>query len=180
MNDLIIILKSIHNFVEFNNIQGCDPEIIDLYWKIEQKCRKYTKVISCYIILNQSMYTAAIIVSVCDMLNNNYDTSNWLLPWGVPFDTDNLTVFQWYLLWFEQFSFGLAYSSSTLTVTSFFVSGCLYLGGLCDHFAFLFKSIENDLKLNENEKNIYKLNIRRQLIKAKLCKAIRVHMNLYE
>lgn len=162
------------------HFSGDELEIIDLYWKIEQKCRKYTKIISCYIILNQSMYTAAVIVSVYDMLNNNYDTSNWLLPWGVPFDTANLSVFQWYLLWFTQFSFGLAYSSSTLTVTSFFVSGCLYLGGLCDHFTFLTESIGNDFKLNENENNLVKYNIRIQLIREKLCKAIRVHMNLNE
>lgn len=126
------------------------------------------------------MYTAAIIVSVCNMLNGDYDTSKWLLPWGVPFDTDNLTVFQWYMLWFTQFNFGLAYSTSTLTVTSYFVCGCCYLSGLCDHFAFLLETIKIDLVSNRNEENPIKFEARIQLIKEKLCKAVDVHSKVYE
>lgn len=126
------------------------------------------------------MYTAAIIVSVCDMLNNNFDTSNWLLPWSVPFDTDHLSVLQWYLLWFEQFSFGVAYSLSTLTVTAFFVSGCIYIGGLCDHFRYIINSIKETIRSNQNEKNPNKYQIRINQIQEKLCAAIRIHMNIYE
>lgn len=157
-----------------------DQDVTNLYWRIEQKCRKYTKIISCYLILNQSMYTAAIIMSVFDMLNGDYDTSKWLLPWGVPFDTNNLTAFQWYMMWFTQFSFGLAYSTSTITVTSYFVCGCCYLSGLCEHFTFLLETIRTVLVSNRNEENRIKHLARVQLMKEKLCKAIDVHSKVYE
>lgn len=151
-----------------------------MYWSIEQKCRKYTKIIACYIILNQSMYTAAIVVSVCSMVNGDFDTSNWLLPWSVPFDTINLSVLQWYLLWFTQFSFGLAYSSSTLTVTSYFVCGCFYIDGFYQHFKFLIHSISNDLKFYHKAANENDREKKAQCIKDKLFKAIDIHTKIYE
>lgn len=126
------------------------------------------------------MYAAAIVVSVCGMLNGDYDTSKWLLPWSVPFDTNNLTVFQWYLLWFTQFSFGFAYSSSTLTVTSFFVCGCFYLTALCDHFTFLIETIKSYLEINQNEEKPVEQKRAAQVIGEIFCEAIELHNRIYE
>lgn len=150
-----------------------------MYWRVEQKCRKYTKIFTYYIFINQSMYMTAIILSVLSMLNGDFDTSKWLLAWSVPFDTQNLTVFQWYLLWFAQFGFGLAYSSSALTVTSYFVCGCFYIGGLCDHFEFLINSITEDFHVKGSEWSSVGIELSFN-IRMKLCKAIDVHEKIYE
>lgn len=155
-------------------------DIINLYWNVEQKCRKFTKIIGCYIWLNQSMYAAAIVVSVLSMMNRDFDTSKWILPWGVPFDTNDLSIFSWYLLWFSQFGYGFAYSSSTISVATYFVCCCFYIGGLYDHFGFLIESIKNDLELNQSEENDENRHKRIQLIKEKLGKAVCVHAKMYE
>lgn len=119
---------------------------------------------------------AAIVVSILSMLVGDFDTSQWMLPWSVPFDTQNLTVLQWYLLWFTQFSFGLAYSSSTLTVTSYFVCGCFYIGGLCAHFEYLLNSTSEDLHVDDSGWSSERI----ERIRSKLCKAIGVHEKIYE
>lgn len=122
------------------------------------------------------MYMTAIILSILSMLNGDFDTSKWLLAWSVPFDTQHLTVLEWYLLWFAQFGFGLAYSSSALTVTSYFVCGCFYIGGLCEHFEFLINSTTEDLHVANSGWSSERIG----RIRMKLCKAIDVHEKIYE
>lgn len=155
---------------------GENDDVIKLYWRVEQKCRKYTRIFTYYIFVNQSMYMTAIILSIYSMLNNDYDTSKWLLAWSVPFDTKNLSVLQWYLLWSVQFGFGLAYSTSALTVTAYFVCGCFYIDGLCDHFEFLVQSTNADLDVKNGEWSSDRI----ECIKVKLCKAIDVQEKIYE
>lgn len=130
------------------------------------------------------MYLPTLIPFIRKLFTDDDDISDLSLPWGAPFNPEN--YFQWFLLWFIQCSYGVAYSGGTLTVTAFFIGCCYYLQGLCNQFSFLIESIENELtpspcQENEessgNSENSEKAFLK---MKLKLYKSIDVHSSMFE
>lgn len=154
--------------------------IFDIYWNIEKKCRKYTTIFTFYILWNETSFVASLFYSFYCVWCGNYDTSTWPLPFNilVPFDTTSL--WGWYLLWFVQFSMGLSYTGCLTAITSYFMSCCLYICAICDHFDFLCDSIMNDVDRNRIEKDQQKYRVRHQQIEEKIGRMIKVHDKIYE
>lgn len=112
------------------------------------------------------------------IFNGDFDVSKYALQWEQPVDPKN--CFQWLVLWFIVYSYGIAYCGSTLMITAFFVGGCYYLMGLCDQFQYLIKSIDNDVTLSQNEKNPQKYQAILRKFKLNLCKSIDLHSDIFE
>lgn len=127
-----------------------------------------------------SLYVLPFIAFVRSLLNNDYDSSKLLLPWVVPFDSDNLSSLQWFILWCIEFGYGIAYSYGTFMVMAFFIGGCYYLVSLCDQFKFLTKLIETDFELSQNEKNPKKYQAILRKIEANQYKSIDIHSKVFE
>lgn len=126
------------------------------------------------------MYGASLLFSFYCIIVKNYDTSTWILPFTlwVPFNTERLLW--WYLLLFIQFSMGMAYSMSQVTITAYFVCCCNYITAICEHFNFLMKSIRADVEFNLIESNLFLYQKRCREIEGKLASAVDVHKKSYE
>lgn len=159
---------------------GQHDEMFSIYWGIEQKCRKYSKIIHSFVISNQSMFVASFLNSLYNILIENFETSSWLLPFqiSVPFNTD--TIGGWYVLYLMQFSMGIAYSTCISSTVAYFVCCCLYIGGMCDQINFMIRSITNEVKLNQHEKNPLKFQKRNLKIKQDLCKLVESIVNMHK
>lgn len=154
-----------------------ETEVSKIYWEIEQKCQRVTKKMEYFIFMNQIIFTAPLFVSIYFIFIGNFDTSTWALPLHmiVPFSRE--TIYGWYLLWFIQWCMGILYGLCTVIITAFFVCCCYYINGLCDHFNITvqsmsnIKSIQMKSRMNRNTE---------QEVTRKLCKALKVHVDLIE
>lgn len=165
-----------NRFIHLDN----GDEVHQIYWDIEQKCRNFNDRFVKFVFVNQQMYIAALFYSFYCMIVSNFDTSTWILPFTVwvPFDTT--IVIGWYLLWFIQFSMGVAYSASQTTITSYFVCCSYYIGAICDHFNLLMDKVRVEVEENKSEKNPVAYQQRYRRIEEFLSKAVEVHCNAYE
>lgn len=174
-------------------------EVMKIYEKNEEKCRKNTKTMGFYIFVNQSTYITASLYSVYCMFSGNWDTTTWPLPFhfAVPFNEN--TILGWYLVCIAQFSVSLCYALSLISVSSYFFCSCNYIAAICDHFSSLLHSIaamfepeqetngfENVQKLScntrrERKHSLYAKN-ESKLLKAKkqLKHAIQLHLEVFE
>lgn len=66
------------------------------------------------------------------------------------------------------------------SMTSYFVSCCFYVRAICEHFDFVIKSIEKDVELNRDEKNVFEYKQRELKIEEDFCKAINIHIKVNE
>lgn len=153
----------------------------DIYWNNEQKCRKFTKRIFCYILWHSQVFVTALLYSFYCVYTGNFNTSVWPLPFNfvAPFDTT--VVWGWYLMWFIQFNSAMSYCLSVIAPTSYFVACCLYNVATCDHLNFLIQLIEADVKesLREETSSIRYQVIRRN-IKGKFIKVVKHHAEILE
>lgn len=149
-----------------------------IYWRVEQKCKKYTKLIGCYPL--KLMFVAAFIYSIYCIWSGNHDTSTWVLPYtiSVPFDTK--PIHGWYMLWVIETNIGVTYALSMITISSFFVCCCFYIAGICEHFDFLMVSLNEITESIRNEKNPIKIKKQHLEMKRKLAQAINIHINIFE
>lgn len=110
------------------------PEIYEMYWESEKRCQKLTRLIACYVHGEQTMYAISFATSVYSLLVGNYDTSTWLSTYSLvlPFSADS--VVGWYARYFIQCNMGFTYAASMVPVTCFFVSCCVYIGAICEHY----------------------------------------------
>lgn len=156
------------NFVVFQLDES--GEIHEIYWRTEQKCQKYTKMIVYYVVHHQSMLIVSFMHSIYSVLIGNFDISTFFLPFhiSIPFTVN--TIWKWYLLWFIQFNMALSYALTMVSVTSYFVCCCLYIAAICDHFDLLNYSFAEEIDL---VKNVHK-------IRTTLIRAIQLHVNLFE
>lgn len=157
-----------------------DPDISEIYWRAEQKCRKYTKKITSYFFINEAIFLGAPLFSFYCILTGNTDASTWALPFdlSVPFDTN--TILGWYLTWFFQFNISLCYVSCTITITTYFVCCCIYLAAICEHFGFLFDSVAEDVERNRGETIPMKHRKRKRTIEEKMGKIVATHAKVFE
>lgn len=168
------------NIFEFTQKLEQNEDILDIYWTIEKKCRKYTLIVTCFVFWNESAFIGPLVYSFYCIWRGDYDILEWNLPFNiiVPFDTTNLLG--WYLLWFYQFNVSFFYSSSFTVITSYFMSCCLYIGAICDHFDFLCDSIMEDVARNQIEKDPRKQRKRNQQIHENIDRMIQTHVKMFE
>lgn len=135
-----------------------------MYWKTEQKCRQFTRYMSYFIYVDQLIPIAALFYSFYCIYAGSRDTSTWILAFNilVPFDTQNL--FGWYLKWFICLTMSISYASAVTLITSYFVSCCLYIQAICNHFNML-----NSL----TEQNA-------ESIRKNLTQAVNIHVTTFE
>lgn len=157
-----------------------DGDIVGNFWKQEQKCQQFTRALFLFVFLDQTAFLAGPIMSIYDMFNGNFDTSTWNLPMKlvVPFNTQS--IFGWYSLWFIETNIGIVYSLCVTSITSYFVSCCFYINGICDHFNLLVKSTLNDLKQIQTEKNPRKKQKASQQLMDKFSQAVEIHAEATE
>lgn len=157
-----------------------DSAIAEIYWIAEKKCRKYTRRIASYFYVNESIFLTAPLFSLFNIIAGNLDVSTWALPMdlSVPFDTS--TLWGWYLMWFFQFNISICYVSCTITITTYFVCCCIYIGAICEHFRFVFDGAIEKVKLNRNDQNPQEYQRRQLLINAQMNKATVVHAEIFK
>lgn len=157
-----------------------EDEIHDVYWKCEQNCRKFTKMLAFdYMILIGILFTAYFIYSIYFILLGKFDPSALLLPYYmiVPFDTR--TIYGWYLLWLIQCMMSASYAVCVLSTTMYFVSCCLYICTICQHFKLLFDSLELYVQQLQDEKCALNSNLRQEAQRC-LHQAVEIHVKVYE
>lgn len=117
--------------------------------------------------------------SIYCILTGNSDASTWALPFdlSVPFDTN--TILGWYLTWFFQFNISLCYVSCIITITTYFVCCCIYIGAICDHYEFLYKSVFVNVKQSDATHPM-KSQQSQQKIAEKMSKVIITHAKVFE
>lgn len=165
----------------FRKLVEDEPEVYNIYWRTEQKCRKITKLMYYINFLNFVYLPLPVLYSIYDMIKGNFDTSAWILPFyvSVPFNTD--TIWGWVLLVFININIGFGYSLGLVALTSYFISCCFYISAICEHFEFIIEStVKSSVAKNQNEKDRFEYKKREWEIKKHLCKAINTHMNMYE
>ncbi|XP_031617477.1 odorant receptor 4-like [Contarinia nasturtii] len=173
-------VKQLHHELQAIVDAENDEQVASIHWNTEQNCRQFTAKFMKFVFANQSMYAASLLFSFYCMIVNNFDTSTWILPFTlwVPFNTEHLLG--WYLLLFIQFSMGMAYSMSQVTITAYFVCCCNYIGAICEHFNLLMNSVRADVEFNLNEKNPHLHQNRCREIERKLATAVSIHEKAYD
>lgn len=171
-------IKTVH--LKLQEIVDEESEAFNIYWNIEQKCRKYTKLMGSYTFSNQIMLMPPLYSFIRDIMAGKMETSNWTLPFtiGFPFSTES--VWAWYLKWLAQLHMSVAYAACISAATSYFLCCCLYIGAICDHFKLNMHSIKKNAKQNSKEQNPLKCHQNSLIIQQKLIKAVEIHFKLYE
>lgn len=150
-----------------------------MYTQNEKNCRKLTKQISYYLMIHQAIFVKLYIYSIYCIAFGNFDTSTPLpVVMSVPFNAQ--TIWGWHLKCFLEFFMALTYAITLVSLTSYFVCCCLYIGAICNHFEFLMHSIRDDVHRNHAEKNLPKQHKLNRQTQANLVQAIQLHVKLIE
>lgn len=171
--------KTIYIFAIWR-ISEQESGIVDIYWSAERKCRKYTRRISSYFFVNESIFLTAPLFGLVNIIMGNLDVSTWALPMdlSVPFDTN--TVWGWLLSWFFQFNISICYVSCTITITTYFVCCCIYIDAICEHFSFVYDCAMENVERNRHETDPQACERRQLLICADMNKAAEIHAKIFE
>lgn len=164
----------------FPSKSGGDGEIPNIHWKNEQRCRKFTKSMSNFIIANETVLTLSFCYSTVCVCIGNYDTTNWVLqfPMKTPFNKE--AVIGWYCIWCIQFIQSFSYAICMVTLTTYFVCCCFYIVTLCDHFQELCRLINKDVDQIQKVKNLPNSQNMYQRISKRLYQAIDLHVTTFE
>lgn len=157
-----------------------ENEIYDLYWNNEQKSRKYTIRIYLYIVYHLQVFLSPCLYSFYCIFVGKIDPSAWPLPFNMSVPFDITIMWGWYLMWFIQINAAFSYCLATVLTTSYFMICCFYINAMCDHFDFLIRSIEFDVRQNLKETNFLKSQQISQKITDKLINAVKHHSNVLE
>lgn len=161
-------------------MNAAENELYDIYLKNEQKCRKYSKRLGCYILFHMQVFVAAFLYSMYCIYRGNFDTSIWPLPFNYAVPFDETTVWGWYLMWFIQTNSAISYVSGVLSTTSYFMACCLYIDAICNHFELLVYSIDKATQQYLTEMNqTRKLKLRRK-IKESFIDTVKQHVEILE
>lgn len=147
-----------------------------MYWNVEQKCRRFAKMMGTFVVLEQTSFIMAVMFSIYCVYIGNFDTSTYYLPLREkpPFNTESLLG--WYMFLAIQLCMSFAYVFGVVPAISYFVCNCFYLSTLCDHFDYLIALVDVELKpsdrmaIHKNALNAHKL----------LSNAIDHHNKIYE
>lgn len=80
-------------------------DIYGIYWHVEQKCRKYTKIIGCYPL--KLMFVGTLTYSIVCLANGNRDTSTWKLVYFFSLPIDREKISGWYMAWMADTGIGM-------------------------------------------------------------------------
>lgn len=151
-----------------------------MYWQSEIKCQKLTRLIACYVHGEQTMYLISILTSVYSLAVGNYDTSTWLSTYSLvlPFSADS--VIGWYMRYIIQCNMGFCYASSMVPVTCFFVSCCVYMIAICDHFSLMIGSTNEEVEQIHTSTNSLEYRRRCLELEKTIFRSIQLHTKLFE
>lgn len=121
-----------------------------------------------------------LITSIYDIANGRYDTSVWLLPYIISVPFDQGTLLGWYLVYISNTCTSMCYSFIMTSTTSYFVACCYYIVAICEHFDLMMDLVKKDVILNNHEENLSEYKKRERKIQENLCKAINIHIEVYE
>lgn len=154
-----------------------------IYWNVEEKCRKYTKILGLgCICLTQAMVVITFMSSIYSIVIGNLDTSTWELPFSltVPFNTE--TISGWYMLFSLNFCIAFSYAICISTTTSYYVAGCLYVRAIFDHFKALIDSLKDDFHEQKDDTEAQPKNSKKMYrnFEKKFRDAVEIHVKMYE
>lgn len=173
-SSLLFRPKSRYFSFYFDLSLGGDEEINDLYWRTEQKARKYTLRIALYVILHTSEFGLSLMIAFISIAVGSYNLTAWPLFFKMVFPFDEYaTVLNWFMAWFLETNLSFSYSIVMTAVSSYFVSSAMYIISMCEHFDLLMRSISGRVEKDSTNKN------RHQSVQM-LTKAVELHVDLIE
>lgn len=154
--------------------------MFEIFWKTEQKCRKFTDWLTKYVFFNQTAFLGHLLNSIYSICIGNYDTTTWPQSFKIftPFNTG--TISGWYFMWLIQFNVGVAYAICSISITSYFVCCCYYIGAICDRFDFHIKSVEKCAELLLKITNPVEYGKIFERIKSNISQAIETHVQVFQ
>lgn len=144
------------------------------------KCRRLIKRFLYYGCIHLSTFLPLLIFVFIDIFNGEFDGSAYNLPFNVfvPFNME--TVSGWLLTWFLQLNESFKYNIQMITTTIQFVCCCYYIVTMCNHFNLLIDSIRTDSQQIQAKKNSQNRQQMWHVARAKLQRAIEMHVDIYE
>lgn len=158
-----------------------NDQIHDIYWRAEQKYRKFSKVISiAFLVYDQSPYVSTLIYSFYYICIGNTDLSTWPVAYelSVPFDTT--TMLGWYLQLLITMCNELVYLTYLLLATSQFIGCCMYIAAMCEHFDLIIQTARATIDRNRHEKKPRQFRETNGQIKKQISEAIQIHVRTNE
>lgn len=151
-----------------------DGETLRMYEIIEEKCCKYSKKMAYFIKANFGTSIISLLYSFYCLGIGNYDASTWILAFDFTLFKTNI-IWKWYLIWFYELSINYVYAAITTSIPAYFVSCCLYISGICDHFDSFIESLRSVSQQNPTENHKTSATISEQL-----CNAIKIQIKALE
>lgn len=151
-----------------------------IYQSAEKNIQPYVVAMTIVALYTMSSHLVIFFQSFYNIYIGDFDTSNWPLlhDFYFPFVTNSLCG--WYFLWCFGFVAEILYCVIMPSSTSYFISVCLYICAICDHFEYLMEKIRNDIEQNQHEKNPRKYEKRYRKISEQMHKAIELHIQIYQ
>lgn len=137
-------------------------EAIEIYQKMEQKCRMNAKwtLISFGATDFIMCIASSIVHSAICLMNGNLDTSKWFFAtqFSVPFDTS--IIFNWYLMLILEFIILFTVSVTITTILTYYVNCCSYINACCQHFELIYSRIEKKSVGDQRmmDENLFSIN----------------------
>lgn len=126
------------------------------------------------------MYLISFMTSVYSLAVGNYDTSTWLSTYSLVLPFSAESVVGWYARYIIQSNMGFTYASSMVPVTCFFVSCCVYIGAICEHFNQCIQATSDDADEIQMAKDSRKYKLLCHKLEEKICRSIKLHTKLFE
>lgn len=152
----------------------------ELYWKNEQKCRRYTLVVGLYVVFHTLEFVIVVFYVVSRMWVGDYDTSTWHLSFKMSLPFDLTKPSGWWQAWFLEFNIAFSYSLCMTADTTYFVCVCLYVCTMCDHVGLLMQTTAKLIERHQTEKNVYKLHRYQLQAVQTITKAVQINVRLVE
>lgn len=147
----------------------------------EQNCSKYIKKLSVFVLFQTFSIVFAFFFSIYCICIGNVDTLTYFLPLRLAPPFSVATMLGWYSFWLYQFIDIIAFLGGTITAALHFGGYCFYLHALCDHFDYLIRLADDELRQNRRSKPKEEFEWTRSLIARKhLSNAIDHHNTIYE
>lgn len=160
--------------------QSAEGKVAEIYWKTEQRCRLYTKNMTYYHYMHQTMFVPHLFYAIYNVSVNNYDVSTWTLPFNIVVPFNDRAFSGWCLKWFIQFHMALCYAICLVSTTSYFLCCCMYISAICDHFDVLMGSVQEQVdRYRETSLPLEQSKITQNL-KDNLIKAVQIHVKSFE
>lgn len=157
-----------------------NEEVLDIYWKTEKKCRKFSKWCGYYVLFHTSAFTIVLMYALKCIASGKYDTSSWYLSFDIILPFDKTKVSGWLCTWCVQFSMAFSYSLGITAVTGYFVCCCNYISTMCEHFQWIVNKIHECIDLNRQEKHPQKSAQNCQNIVKMVNDCVKLHVRIYE